>query len=89
MIRTFPGAFWGNTPAFSHDGGFLAALGSKNEVIIWNTETGELVLSPPQLRAFLGPFVLGFSPDDRWLFVRAIAFAASVHITCVWDMRTG
>jgi len=88
-LHAFAGASWGNTPAFSHDGELLSGLGPTGEIAVWDLKTGEPVLFLPQLRTFLGPFVLGFDRDDRRLFVRAKAPASGAHITGVWDMFTG
>ena len=88
-LQAFPGSSWGNTPVFSHDGKLLAALGPTKEVVVWDMATGAALHTFAELSLFDGPFVLGFSNGDRWVWARAIAPGSAAHITGVWDLTTG
>ncbi len=88
-VFTFPTASWGSVSAFSHDGKLLAGVGSHGEVIVWHLPTGEPAVSLLQLQTLVGPFVLGFSSDDKILFARALLPASGAHITIMWDVETG
>ena len=66
--------------AMSPDGQLVAANGDDREFVVWNTETGEIVLGPEGTKSRVS--ALRFSPDSQLI---AVAFSRYVGI---WNLST-
>ncbi len=77
LVAELPG--YGFRVAISPDGGYVAATGRTNGVVLWQPATGKTV---PLVRTPWGSSFASFSPDGRTLFVN------SNHRTFLWDLQS-
>lgn len=57
------------TPAFTHDGSYVAAYAADNNVPLWRVADGTMVMTVPQGRFVSVPTDIAFTPDDRYLLL--------------------
>lgn len=67
--------------AFNEDGTILASAADDGAVILWDTQTGEII--KPVIYGFQAPNSLAFSPDGKLL-----AVGASDNTISLWDTTT-
>ena len=80
-----------NSVTFSRDGKLLATGSENGTIRMWDTTTGQLVLSP--LNAHTGGVTsIAFSPDNKFLVscsFNLLISGSAINPIHVWDIKTG